>query len=229
MFFINKKNNQRAFTLVEIAVVILIIGLVYSLVFTRSSYANYFKQEGFLREFTETISFLHQRATIDGKGYKLEINFADTVGTQETEYWYRVREMPDPIANRKNQANNLNPISGVGRLSEEIAVRIASDIDLNSQGRAPINFPSLKDKVRLPDNLRIVDIRLKDGLITQHTSENIPAIFFSPQGFSDFAVIHFENEEKGIITVLVNPFSGLCKIYKEFKDFEWTFGRQDNA
>lgn len=227
MFSLTKKNRLRAFTLVEVAVVILIIGLVYSLVFSRSSYANYFKQEGFLRQFTETISFLHQRAVIDGRGYKLEINFSDAIGSNDVEYWYRVREMPKPNNNNPNALGI--PVRSTGILAQKIAALIANDIDFNSEGNAPSNFPSLKDKVRLPENLKIVDIRLKNGLITEHTNEDIPAIFFSPRGFSDFAVIHFENESGGIITVLVNPFSGLCKIFREYKDFEWTYGRQDDA
>ena len=50
--------------------------------------------------------------------------------------------------------------------------------------------------------------------------------WLAAKGFSDFAVIHFKAGEAGEITVLINPFSGLSQIYREYKDFEWSFGRQ---
>jgi prepilin-type N-terminal cleavage/methylation domain-containing protein len=220
---LHKKRNRSSnfgFTLIEIAVVILIIGLVYSLVFTRSSYATYFREEGFLRQLTETISFLHQRAEIDGKAYKLEFNFTESLTSNERGYWYRVREIPVRVV----QNNNITSSTGI--LSRQLSQLITSDIDLESNGVEPQNFPSLKEKVFLPDTLTMTDIRLQGGVITEHSSEELPSIFFSPQGFSDFAVLHFENQAQAPITILVNPFSGICTIYKEFKDFEWTFGRQ---
>jgi hypothetical protein len=50
-------------------------------------------------------------------------------------------------------------------------------------------------------------------------------MLFSPRGFSEFSVIHIVLSNGAPVTILVNPFTGGTEIYREYKDFKWTYGR----
>jgi hypothetical protein len=155
---------------------------------------------------------------IDGHAYKLVFDFGDPLKPEERPY-YQIFEVVTTAG-----VNNTSAETGL--LSTEIANVISATFNEEQEGRAPKNFPSLREKEYFPEGISFKDIRLQGGLLTQHSKEELPSIYFSPQGFSDFGVLHLKTGEQGEITILINPFSGLSQIFREYKDFEWSFGRQ---
>jgi hypothetical protein len=86
----------------------------------------------------------------------------------------------------------------------------------------PPLFPSLAKPVPFPEGVTLTDVRTMRGMKTEGT----PYVHFSPRGFSEFCVIHLRLQNGSELTILVNPFTGLTEIYREYKDFEWTYGHQ---
>ena len=50
-------------------------------------------------------------------------------------------------------------------------------------------------------------------------------ILFSPRGFSEFAILHLSSTTRDPVTILINPFTGLTETFREYRDYEWTYGR----
>ncbi|MGI6680988.1 MAG: type II secretion system protein [Bdellovibrionota bacterium] len=73
--FNNKK--QKAFTLIELAIVLLLMASLFALVGNRTGTANRFKEEGCIRQIRETISFLYNQAIADQSEYVLNFNITD--------------------------------------------------------------------------------------------------------------------------------------------------------
>jgi prepilin-type N-terminal cleavage/methylation domain-containing protein len=70
-----RSYRQRAFTLIELVVVLLLIGLLLGLIGFRTGTFSFWKEEGFVRQLTETVTFLHHQAVTDQAFYRLEFDF----------------------------------------------------------------------------------------------------------------------------------------------------------
>ena len=89
--------------------------------------------------------------------------------------------------------------------------------------------------------MEFIDVKTMRGLVKlpqggeQASTGNDPNrpglayIRFSPRGFSEFAVIHLRTAAGKEITILINPFTGEAQIIREYKDFEWTYGKKKGS
>lgn len=204
------RNKSSGFTLVELLLVMLIIGALGALIASRPNSFGYWQQEGYLRNLTETINFLHNQAVVDQSLYRMEFDL------QEGSYRIGILKPEDQDTTFAGVAQD------VGNLSLELSTFLNPG---GTEGSAifipPPSMPSLATPVFTPTGLKIRDIRTMRGI----AKEGKPYIMFSPRGFSEFAVIHITLPTNEVITILVNPFTGIPKIIREDKDFSWTYGR----
>ncbi len=95
------------------------------------------------------------------------------------------------------------------------------------------NYPSLSNEEYLPKDTYIVDIKTARGIEETSTNDKNPYLNFHKRGFSDFGVIHLgmynRQDEIAYVTILVNPFTGLTKIYREYRDFEYTYKKNEES
>lgn len=63
--------NSSGFTLIELVLVIVIIGLVFGVVGLRGGSFDFWKEEGFIRRIAETLNFLHHQAVVDQAFYRM--------------------------------------------------------------------------------------------------------------------------------------------------------------
>lgn len=234
VFNIVKKNKlhdlpqicERAFTLLEVVMVILVLGVAYALLVPRLPSVQYWREEAMIRRLSETISFLHRQAINDGVYYRLEFDLDGTLEGCEDQQCYRIGE----IVAEGEDTSAINKVANfdVGFLSLELAAFLNPSLGEYQNIEAPRNFPSLKDPVILERDTKIVGIRTMRGDFSVGASKNSerPYVIFSPRGFSEFAVIHLQlSAEDNKATILINPFTGITDIYREpqFRDFEWTY------
>lgn len=206
--------SKAAFTLIELIVVIAIIGIASGIFLMRSNTSEHWKQEGMLRRLIELVPFLHGQALADQAFYRLEFDLDKNL--------YRVGVMKSDTS----AANSNNLINqDAGALSLELAYFLNPSLGADQTMIPPPAYPSMAEPVFLTSGVSIEDIRTMRGKKTKEQGGKA-YILFSPRGFSEFAVIHLRLNREQPLTILINPFTGLAEVYREYKDFEWTYGKK---
>ncbi len=211
-----RQKFSSAFTLIELVVVISIIGIAASIMVIRTGTYDFWQEESFLRRFSETMQFLFHQAVQDGEYYRLELNFRKNT--------YSVGVM----RNEGAELEAVNADTDTGALNQELESFLNPSISQDATLIPPPSFPSLAEPQSLPNSLRFEDVyTMLQGQVNPSLSESA-SILFSPRGFSEFAVIHFATQEGGQITLLVNPFTGLVQIFRERREFKWSYGSENS-
>lgn len=204
---------SKAFTFIELVLVLVLIGVTFTLISFKSGAYTYWREEGFIRRFSELIQFLHHQAISDQATYHLQINLKD----RSYKVGMLYEEPPDPAA--------LSSLSSVGTLSLELAAFLNPSTSGSGNVVPPPSFPSLAEPQTLPDQMQFENVRTMRGVV--EPDQGAAYISFSPRGFSEFAVVHLRQTSGAPITLLVNPFTGLVDIFREYKDFEWSYSGGD--
>ena len=203
---------QRAFTLIELVIVISIIGLGLIVFVQRSDTSLFWKQESMLRQIVELVPFLHNQAVADQAYYRLEFNLETNT--------YRIGVMKP----EGNADENLQDIAqDAGNLTLELAAYLSPSLGDTQTLIPPPDYPSLFENKELLIGTSIADIRTMRGIASLEAGNEVAYVMFSPRGFSEFAVIHLNLINEQQATILVNPFTGLAELYRDYRDFEWTY------
>lgn len=208
-----RRAIQRGLTLIELVIVIVIVAIMATFTAYQSGTISFWREEGFIRRLSETIVFLHHQAVVDQAYYRLQFDIE--------KHTYQVGVMQTEAGNESSLAAAA---ADAGTLTLELAGFLSPSIGRSQSMIPPPSFPSLAEPVEFPRELSISDIRTMRGK-TEAADGGTPYILFSPRGFSEFAVIHLENDRGQPFTILVNPFTGLTDIYHEYKDFVWTYSK----
>lgn len=210
---------DKAFTLIELVIVVTIIGIALGLIGARVGTFAFWQQEGFLRRLSETIIFLHHQAVVDQAFYIMQFDL------EKEPPEYRVGVI-NPSAEGDFSLASLAP--DAGNLTLELASFLSPVLGTAENIIPPPSMPSLADATVFPAQTKIEDIRTMRGK-ELGADRGKPYILFSPRGFSEFAVIHLRLNSEKPVTILVNPFTGLTDVYREYRDFEWTYGAKKQA
>lgn len=210
-----KFRSSAGFTLLELVVVLVIIGVASALIGLRSGSFSYWKDEGQLRRIRETIEFLYYQAVIDQEFYVLRIDLDNQS--------YRVGVLRTEEAAENEQVSSR--AQGGGILDLELAAVLSPAYGLEDSMIPPPSLPSLYESVELNSGSSFDLVRTMRE--TKQKSEGGTAsIFFSPRGFSEFAVIQLSLSSGKPVTILVNPFTGLTEQFPDHRDFEWKYGKK---
>lgn len=208
-------SDESGLTLIELVVMILIISVVATLVGVRVGTFRGWEQQGFLRRFSETVVFLHHQAVTDQVFYRLTLDFDNQN--------YRVHQ----IQTTNDESKLGLDQSESGSLSNQLAAMLNPSVGENQQAEVPSNFPSLAEPVSLPIGIEYEDVRSMRGEFLASDGGSV-YLYFSPRGFSEFAVIHLR-QNGAPLTILVNPFTGTVQLFKEYREYEWTYGRKQSS
>ncbi len=247
---LNSFHKQKAFTLIELAMVLLIMAGLFLLVGDKSGTAIRLREEGFIRNLRETISFLYNQSIADQTEYVLNIAIAEdgtfsyNVGTMgsgnkgdimssgssdlRTAYYQGIAYPKEPEQDVKKKSKyaakgDYTAKGFYGTRKEREQKEAEEETEDGKAFRPAQNFPSLATPNLAPNNFKIKDILILENEYTPEDADSVQ-IVFSPKGFVDFSVIHFFDDRKGEYTLLINPFTGFTEFYNEYKEFEWAFG-----
>lgn len=205
---------QRGFTLIELILVLVIVGLAMSLAAVRLGTLDYWKEQSALRKLTDTIVLLNNQAVMDQVFYRMEFDLEKNQ--------YRVGAMrPEDTMAAPSTTYNAPP------LQLELSNIISPAIPDGATMIPPPSMPSLAEPITLPGKMLFVDVVTTRGKTARGDKRNNPFLMFSPRGFSEFGVLHLTMGDESPITLLVNPWTGLAEVYREYKDFEWTLANRD--
>ncbi|NMC61974.1 MAG: type II secretion system protein [SAR324 cluster bacterium] len=214
------RSCSAGFTLIELVMVILVIGAMMLLVtFSTGSY-QYWREEAFIRRLTETIEFLHTQAVADQAFYRLELDFGR--GKQQSFFSVGVVQAEE---DKVLQAQGI-ATEDIGLVSTELYFFLhpSTGVDGTYSIIPPPSFPSLYEPTFFPEDVFLERVRTASAIYNRNQDDKA-FLLFSPRGFSSFAVLHLSLSKGAPLTILVNPFTGMTKIYREHKDFEWTYSK----
>jgi prepilin-type N-terminal cleavage/methylation domain-containing protein len=199
---------QSGFTLIELVLVIVIVGLATGLLSVRLGAFDAWKEQTALRKLSETIVLLNSQAVIDQAFYRLEFDLNENlfrVGIMREDDG--VQEVVDGV--------NLPP------LELEESRMLSPSIASGTTMIPPPSIPSLAQPVKLPGRLAFVDVVTRRGKAERGQGRGNPYLLFYPNGFSDFGVIHISTGEDTSVTILSNPWTGLAEVYPGYREFKW--------
>jgi len=206
---------QRGFTLIELVLVIAIMGLMIGIFSVRLSDINFWKEEAALRKLSELVIFLNNQAVMDQSFYRIEFDLDNRQ--------YRVGVV-------KNESAIMEARSGVNLppLQLELSAMLSPDMGDESTIIPPPSYPSLAEPTTLPGAMEFLDVMTPRGKVAAGDNRDNPYLIFSPRGTSEFGVIHVALGPGHPVTILVNPWTGMAEVYREYKEFQWNLGRQSN-
>jgi len=205
---------QRGFTVAELALVIVIIGMAFGLVATRLGVVDAWRENAAFRKLVDSIVFINNQAMMDQVYYRMEFDLEKRQ--------YRIGVMrPESTVTENLSGANLPP------LQLELANILSPAINGDQTMIPPPSLPSLAEPVQLPGEMYFEDIVTPRGKSALGDRRENPFLLFSPRNASEFGVIHLTLGSGKQFTILVNPWTGLAETFREYKEFKWTLGKQN--
>ena len=187
---------------------------------------SYWQEESFIRRLTDTIQFLHTQAVADQAFYRLEFDFGK--GEQQSFYSVGVVKPDEEMLPVTNSADaSVVSSEDVGLVSTELYFFLhpSTGVDGSYTIIPPPSYPSLYQPVFFPRDVTLERVRTAAS-VYERGHDDKAFLVFSPRGFSAFAVLHLKLSGGAPVTILVNPFTGMTTVYREFRDFDWTYTGQ---
>jgi len=157
--------------------------------------------------------FLNNQAVMDQVFYRMEFDLEKRQ--------YRVGVMrPDDRVMENLSGYNLPP------LQLELSTILSPSVDGESTMIPPPSIPSLANPIQLPGEMYFEDVVTPRGKSVAGEKRSNPFLLFSPRNASEFGVIHVQMGSGKQFTILVNPWTGLAEVFPEYKEFQYTLGRQ---
>jgi prepilin-type N-terminal cleavage/methylation domain-containing protein len=211
-----KGHKERAFTLIELVLVITIMGLMIGIFSVRLSDINFWKEEAALRKLRDLIVYLNNAAVMDQSFYRLEFDLENRQ--------YRVGAISS-ANNGMEAATASSPGANVPTLKLELSAMLSPDMASQGTLIPPPSMPSLAEPTTLPGAMEFLDVMDPRGKVAVGDKRDNPYLIFSPRGTSEFGVIHLLLGPGHPVTILVNPWTGMAEVYREYKDFKWTLAK----
>lgn len=234
-----RRLDERGLTLIEIAAVILLFGLMAALSVSKfDSLAGWRSQYGF-RSFLNTWEFVFREAQTRREAYRLiididrgqysvlrEIPLRGTAARQ-VDFLKNLRTRGEQERRERESTKELLSLEDEFRQEDErqseslesLFYEFAySDPSGSVRLTRPLDFPQLAEPKELPEGIIFRDVKLGPELY----EKGEVAIRFSPLGASDFAVVHIESDGQ-VFSALLNPSTGELELQSGYIDYEWTF------
>jgi type II secretory pathway pseudopilin PulG len=209
-----RKERAEAFTILELALVILVVSALFFVGLRSSSTPQFWQRQAALRELNETMRFLFHQAVADQTYYQIEFDMSSSTYTVGA-------IIPEPETDER-----LADFAGdAGNISLELNAFLNPSYGETHTVIPPPEFPSLGTPRQLPNGIRIEAIYTPKGW-TRREEEKKVRMRFSPKGFAEFIALHILIGDKQEMTLVNNPFTGLTQTFNEWKDYEWTFAEK---
>lgn len=234
MNIIYYSKNNSGFTLIELIVVILIIGLITTVSITQFGFIDQFQSKSELNKFIGLWQSLIQESRLKNKNYRLIVNLKE----QSYHILEEIPRLPNSIRD-VDTLKNFRIIKEDKKLSEEQAYEELEKIDslpinqqfymklfldTSNEGNfiRPEDFPSLGSINFFPDNLTLEEVQTAN----QNFGTDEVILRFSGRSGSDLAQLIF-NTGDSTLSVFINPFDQKITIREGKQPFDFISVEKD--
>lgn len=223
-----RKSAQRGFTLIEVMIVMVIVGLVTVAAVTglRAMFKTDLRSTA--SRMAGSIRYLFDRASTTGKVHRLVLDF------DNGKYWAEVSDDPFVLTggketeeSRRKEAERIAKEDEVKRAqAEKEAFFGSSQIPSRYQPKPYIpkraKFQSFKEvalkPITLKSNIVIADVYTPRLL--KPLSEGKGYVYFFPMGMSEAATIHLSDGKESFYTLVVHPLTGRVTVKNSFVEVD---------
>jgi len=236
-------RDTAGFTLIEVAAVIVLFAVMSVLAISNFGLLDSYRGDTELRKFISVWELVAADSQQRGESYRLIIDLDDQSYTvrREVPLEEGAQKKVDYLENfrRKMGRKKLEdeePLLSVEEEYKREDLREGDTLesiflktfyhDANEPTRlgTPLSFPSLAERQRLPESLRIRDVQVGN----EKFEEGEVSIRFSSTGMSDFAVVHLVTPGNGRVqTAHMNPANAVVKVEVGDQTFNWLGGTRD--
>ena len=209
-----KKNNNSAFTILELLIVIGIVALMMSLAvgYIGGTAASQLKKES--TALAASIRYSYNQAANKNLPYRIVFDLSDQL------YW--IEEGSGPFYLRKEEEEKGLEKKTKEKKEEEGGGETPSEEGEEAEATEETSFAveeTVIKKVKFKDEIRIRDVYVahQEGPL----SAGQAYLYFFPHGLTEKAVIHLADVEGEInMTLIVNPVTGKTKIEQGYLEHD---------
>jgi prepilin-type N-terminal cleavage/methylation domain-containing protein len=204
-----RSNNDRdryGFTLIEIMVVLLLIGLIFSFVLPQFRARTDADLKRSSIRLAATIQNIFYQSAFRRETYRLQYDLANGR--------YRLDRFVDPSAPGPKTAA---PAGDTGEAPDAEQQREEDLAGLEGKPHYVPDRSVLPEPVRLPEGVRITDVTTQ---YLDTISEGNAFTHFFPDGYAEPTVIHLADRNKREYTLVVSPLSGKVQVIPRREEFE---------
>lgn len=207
---------SQGFTLIEIAIVIAIIGLVMALGYPQYQAVSHSNLRTSSRKLAGTIRYIYAQAVLDKKPWRLAIDF------EHRKYWgERLEEQAGEQIEQTSESEADDSWAKLETMeTDHYSLEPAEDSEQQDTAQwMKVSTRVLKENT-LPKGIVFKDMRVVGR---DEVSREIGYIYFSPYGGVERAVVHLKHEDHDwFYTIVTKPLTGRVAIFDEYKDIEHT-------
>ena len=152
MSYFNEARTEKGFTIAELVLVIIIIGLAVGLLSTRLGVVDAWRENAAFKKLSDTVVFINNQAVMDQVYYRMEFDL------EKRQYRIGVMRPDDTIASNPSGVN-LPP------LQLELANLLSPSAKGDVTMIPPPSLPSLAEPVQLPGEMYFEDIVTPRGKV----------------------------------------------------------------
>lgn len=193
--FLNPRNSQRGFTLIEIMIVLGIIAAIVGFGIPRMKFGST-SIKSVSRDLGVLSREIRNRARLKDKTFRLVFD----LDPKKARYWIESANGP-VFAPSESQIKKQSELTSVDQ--EKLAKSSPFQKD-NS---------ILKDEKSLPKPLRFVLV--DNGHSENPVESGLAYVYYSPEGMTEHAAIQIANADKNPWTLVINPLTGHADIVEK--------------
>jgi len=179
-------NNKKAFTLIELIIVMAVMTLFVTMAMPRFRDKLDLDLKRQARMLSGTIRFLYNQAAVKNKTYRLHYDL------DKQTYWV------------ESSAKHI-------RLSETTHSKSPWDKDEKPKSSFTEDKEFLKKPVELRKKIKFKDIKTEASSLP--ITSGAAYTHFFPHGYAEQTQIRLETEKGKIFTIVVQPLTGMAKVY----------------
>jgi len=228
-------KRQRGFTLIEVVIALGIMALLTSIALPALNNLSRAELRKTSRMLMGLIRSTYDSAALSGRMHRIVFNIEESkIKVESTGATLAIDTESNALVTASSELSKMTEsfmmpfgesvdLADAGSVSDEGAAAGGAIQGLFGMGTlmgggSEDSFEPTEDIFEIPVGIRILDVWTQN--MQQPTAEGEASLYFFPNGFTQDALIHVENEGGQVFTVKVAALTGKTRVYAEYIEVE---------